>query len=151
MKHVFFILLAVGCLGVLTGQMSGVEPVTVEPIRDPSSLVCTSILLNQTRTFARASNCFGAIRIEYEDGSNEFIPSSEQTFSITFDRLGRFTLFCGSQFEERLGRIETSAACIDVVEIVPTLGQWSLLVLGLVLTILGTVSILDGKTAIVTR
>lgn len=151
MKYVIFVLVTLGAFRVLPAQMTTVDPVTVEPVRDPSSLVCIGIGLNEIRTFERATNCFGAIRIEFEDGSNEFVPSSEQTFSIAFDRVGRYTLFCGSQFEDRLGRVETTAACIDAVEIVPTLGQWSLIILVLILIIVSTVSIFEVKAAIGTR
>ena len=114
---------------------SNAQLVILEPIDDLPP--CTSINLGQVVNFQRGVDCIADVVLLDIEG-NEVFRSSDLSFSYTFDAPGEFTFYCGA------GPVAIAMAALCVqVSIVPTLSEWGLICLGL---ILGIVSITAIKT-----
>ena len=97
-------------------------------------------------TFTTASSCGGDIRIEHESGDEFFFSSTEGSFDFEFDQVGIYIIFCGAQAPDIVNRVESTAACFSVLPVVPTIGQWGVIILSLLLIIFMVSYILeDGR------
>ncbi len=113
---------------------------TVLEVIPSGDLVCTDVVIGETVPFAMSNLCGANVEIHLEG-----IPVAvftEPLFEYTFDQVGEYVIFCfappvGSVNESR---VAITAACFRTVDqVVPTLEQWGVINLGLLLLIFGSV------------
>ena len=102
---------------------------------DQTSDECVEVLLNSTLDFVRGGSCSTDVVILDSDNFEVF-RSNEQEFSFRFDERGTFTIFCGAG----PNAVAMRSLCVEAT-VVPTLSEWSIICLMLVLMIFGVISI----------
>jgi len=122
---------------------------------------CTTIELGTTMTFVLSTGCGPGIAVDFDEpGSPIDDGTSDQQISlfseddltamgneitVTFDQLGTYTFQCDvPDFGDIFGIAGLADQCFEVVEpaapsIIPTLSQWGLIALGLLMMIVGVV------------
>ena len=71
------------------------------------------------------------------------VTGSDTTFNYTFDEAGTFTFFCGAGTTA----IATHAICVDV-QTIPTLSEWGIISLTLLLLIVGVNGLKHRKSLV---
>ncbi len=102
---------------------------------------CIELVVSGTLFFERGDQCDADVII-VDAGNNEIFRSSDQTFSYTFDEIGDFVIFCGAG----PGAVAMAAVCVTAI--VPTLSQWSIICLSLLLIIFGVCGIRTSRHAL---
>jgi len=115
---------------------------------DVSAESCISATVGDIWTFTTAASCGGDIRIEHESGDEIFFSSTLEFFEFEFDQTGIYIIFCGALDPGDASRVEVTAACFNIIPIVPTIGQWGVIILTLLLTIYMVSYILNDKRKI---
>jgi len=97
---------------------------------------CSSLTLGETVTFTRSSNCGGDILITLNDV--EVLNTPELSPSFTFSEAGRYVIFCGAGTDA----VAVPKFCyiVNAPITVPTLGEWGIICLFLLISIIATVS-----------
>ena len=108
-------------------------------IPDPSTMVpddCIALSELSTRSFIRDPSCGGTIRITDATGSNTLatFPSSVTEFTYQFEEPGEYLILCNSSVMP--AEVDDIALCFSVSPMVPTMGEWAVINLGLALFIL---------------
>ena len=129
MKTLLMVLIMFG-FGMIGAQAIVLNPMNPLP-------PCSPVPLAQTLEFDRGINCDVDV-ILLDSDMNEVFRTSDQSFSITFDQPGEFTFFCGAG----PSAVAMAAICVEV-DLIPTLSEWSVICLGLILMIIGTIKIKD--------
>jgi len=146
-KRICTLVLFMGFSLLLSAQTLELAPQAV----DVSPESCIGITEGDVWIFTTAGSCGGDIRIEHESGDEVFFSSSLESFEFEFDQPGIYIIFCGAQAPGDLSRVEATAACFSVIPIVPTIGQWGVIILTLLLAIYMVSSILEGKRSVLVR
>lgn len=111
---------------------------------DPFTGVCSEISLGQSVTLSIGSLCGPDIGIVLPDGINLSGITSDTT--IVLDQVGEYEILCNTPIDIGVSRTLQTAACITVAEnVVPTVGEWGVIVLTLLLLIIG-VSAMNGAS-----
>ena len=92
---------------------------------------CTSFMLGETITFERGANCNADV-VLLDRNNVEVFRTSDASFTYTFDTAGEFTFFCGAGS----GAVAMAAICVQV-GVIPTLSEWSIICLTLIMMIAG--------------
>lgn len=121
---------------------------------------CTTVELGTTMTFVLSTGCGPGIAVDFDapgspidDGtsdqqlslfSEDDLAGMGNEITVTFDQLGTYTFQCDvPDFGDIFGIAGLADQCFEVVEptpaAIPTLGEWGLLVLGLLILIVGVV------------
>jgi len=122
---------------------------------------CTTIELGTTMTFVLSTGCGPGITVDFDapgspidDGtsdqqislfSEDDLAAMGNEITVTFDQLGIYTFQCDvPDFGDISGVAGLADQCFEVVEpaapaIIPTLSQWGLIALGLLMMIAGVV------------
>jgi len=106
------------------------------------NLDCNEIVVGETVSFQMSNLCGADVQIHYEGGVVAVI--TEETFEYTFDLPGEYIIFCFAPpaNEATQSRTAITAACYRVVDqVVPTLEQWGVINLSLLMMIFGVVFI----------
>ena len=141
-KLICTIALSIGCVVFLNAQALELSPQGI--VISPET--CMEVTQGDVFTFTTASSCGGDIRIEHESGDEFFFSSTEGSFDFEFDQVGIYIIFCGAQAPDIVNRVESTAACFSVLPVVPTIGQWGVIILSLLLIIFMVSYILeDGR------
>ena len=97
---------------------------------------CSELSLGQSVTLSIGSLCGPDIGIVLPDGVN--LSGIESDTTIVLDQIGEYMVFCNTPVDIN-GTVQRSleqAACINVTEnIVPTVGEWGVIVLSLLMLI----------------
>jgi len=98
---------------------------------------CSTAIVGQSFSFTRTSNCTGTILITL-DGNEEKLNTSEFPPLFTFDEPGQYVIFCNAASDNSA----TPKLCYSVSpsQSVPTLNEWGLICLLLLLLIFTAVS-----------
>ena len=99
---------------------------------------CVEVLLNNTLDFERGTTCSADVVILDEDNI-EIFRTDELAFSYTFDELGTFTIYCGAGATA----VAMRSLCVNA-SVIPTLSEWSVICLMLILMIVGVSSLKQG-------
>lgn len=132
----------------LFGQIT-LAPQTSQP-------VCINVLNNSVQTFERDATCAGLILIRNTVTEVETfidLDDDEDSFTFTFSSPGRYDIYCDAAepFDPLMMGAAVIAACIDVVEPVPTMSEWGIICMLLILLIFGvnTIKMRQKQTAVV--
>ena len=92
---------------------------------------CTSLRLGETIQFSRAGSCGGDIIVSNDRGVTSLLTTSAASFNFTFEVPGEYVVFCNATDASAA----VPALCIIVSDAVPTVGEWGVITLGLLLMI----------------
>ena len=131
---------------------------TLTNVSETDVPTCTTIELGTTMTFVISTDCGPGIAVDFDapgspidDGTSdeqislfteEDLADMGNEFTITFDQVGTYTFQCDvPDLGDIAGIAGLADQCFTVVDPVPipTLGEWGLMVLGLLLVIVGVV------------
>ena len=135
MKKSLHILVILFLSGNLFGQI-----IITDGGSDPSvASDCIAVFQSQTVDIVSSMTCVDPLDILYDktgpiSGLGSNIASFSGTYSLKFDSIGIYSIFCGSK--------DIADQCFHVLDPVatPTMGQWGLIILALLLLILGVVA-----------
>ncbi len=148
-KHVLLIVGALFLGSILPAQTNiNLSPSTIDFNTD-----CVEVLVGSTVDFTSSSDCGGTSAITTDRGVSVVFSTEKTSFNYAFEDLGEFTLLCN------LGATNSGSAtvCINVVESlsnlspgpsmgVPTMGEWGIVCLMLVLMICSTLTLTQMKS-----
>ena len=135
------LILALGASLGISAQTLELAPQSI----DISTESCIGVTVGDIWTFTTAASCGGDVRIEHDSGEEVFFSSTLDSFEFEFDQAGIYVIFCGAQSPSDASRVEVTAACFSVIPIVPTIGQWGLIILALLIAIYMVCYILEDK------
>ena len=130
----------IAILFLLAGSLNGQFVL----IPDPSTMVpedCIPLSELSTRTFIRDPSCGGTIRITDGTATTTLatFPSTVTEFTYQFEEPGEYLILCNSSVMP--AEVDDIALCFVVSSMVPTLGEWAVIILFLSLSILMVVSV----------
>lgn len=146
MKWEYYALMTLVCLPLLSnGQRYVLEP-------DPSLLIsestCIPLFVDTEVRLVRGMGCSDNILLSNEFSTVSFLNIAEDSIDYTFDSPGTYVAFCGSGS----GAIAIQSLCFNIqpqaAAPIPTMGEWSLIFLLLLLMIFMTVSFYSQSSAI---
>ena len=121
---------------------------------------CIPIELGTTMTFVLSTGCGPGIEVDFDapgspidDGTSDMqislfseddLAGMGNEFTVTFDQLGTYTFQCDvPDFGDIFGIAGLADQCFEVVEpapaVIPTLGEWGMILLGILILIVGVV------------
>ena len=121
---------------------------------------CTTIELGTTMTFVLSTGCGPGIAVDFDapgspidDGTSDMqislfseddLDEMGNEITVTFDQLGTYTFQCDvPDFGDIFGIAGLADQCFEVVEpapaVIPTLGEWGMILLGILMLIVGVV------------
>ena len=121
---------------------------------------CIPIELGTTMTFVLSTGCGPGIEVDFDapgspidDGTSDMqislfseddLAGMGNEFTVTFDQLGTYTFQCDvPDFSDIFGIAGLADQCFEVVDpapaVIPTLGEWGMILLGILILIVGVV------------
>lgn len=96
-----------------------------------SPSTCMTITAGETLQFERSGSCGANAYVSNDMGTTSLLTTADMSFGFTFDTPGEYVIFCNSSPTSTA----TPAVCIIVTDVVPTVGEWGVITLGLLLMI----------------
>jgi hypothetical protein len=131
---------------LLGSNVNGQSVFRLSPDRNlDSNQDCIELEVNSTVTLERNSDCGPSIIVTSNGGSTINLSSIKQAEDFTFDELGDFVVFCNGTTENSV-----TALCFTIFDPslsnlvaadIPTMGEWAIISLFLVMLILGLVAL----------
>jgi|GEM_PF-3120362 len=106
----------------------------IDPFLDPDT-DCQYIETGAIVSFERGqgmAQCDPDVIIFKDDDLTPIFMTSSLTFDFQFEEPGRYIIFCGAPGGTE---VATTAACFFVVDLIPTLDQWGIIILLLLILI----------------
>ena len=121
---------------------------------------CIPIELGTTMTFVLSTGCGPGIAVDFDapgspidDGTSDMqislfseddLAGMGNEITVTFDQLGTYTFQCDvPDFSDIFGIAGLADQCFEVVDpapaVIPTLGEWGMILLGILILIVGVV------------
>ena len=121
---------------------------------------CIPIELGTTMTFVLSTGCGPGIEVDFDapgspidDGTSDMqislfseddLAGMGNEITVTFDQLGTYTFQCDvPDFSDIFGIAGLADQCFEVVDpapaVIPTLGEWGMILLGILILIVGVV------------
>ena len=121
---------------------------------------CIPIELGTTMTFVLSTGCGPGIAVDFDapgspidDGTSDMqislfseddLDEMGNEITVTFDQLGTYTFQCDvPDFSDIFGIAGLADQCFEVVDpapaVIPTLGEWGMILLGILILIVGVV------------
>jgi len=96
---------------------------------------CQTITAGTAINFERGMLCDAEVRIEKDGDPIAVLSTPDLTFSYLFAEPGEYIIFCGADAPPD-AEIAITTACFTVTNnVVPTLGEWSIIILFLLISI----------------
>ena len=108
------------------------QTVTLNPT-DPLP-PCSSFMIGETVSFERGVSCNADV-VLLDANNIEIFRTSDAMFTYTFDSPGEFTFYCGAGS----GAVAMAAICVEI-GVIPTLSEWGILSLFLLMMIVSILS-----------
>lgn len=108
---------------------------------------CQTITEGTSITFERGLGMFQCdpeVIIQRDGESIPVFATNDLIFTYDFSEPGEYVIFCGNTLVTST-RVATTAACFTVLSSVPTMGEWGVIILGLLLIIVACVVLLPSK------
>ncbi len=98
---------------------------------------CTTIRLGETIRFEASGACGETFSLSNDRGITTLMSATnpDLSFDFTFTETGEYTLFCNGSTDPALPTASSVALCIIVSDPVPTVGEWGVITLGLLMLI----------------
>ncbi len=136
-QRVFLTLVVFGC--IITSTVSSQSITVLNPVPLMNLEPCTDVVQGQQMAFSRGAMCDQDI-VVVDSISNELfrIPEGTDLFYYTFTYSGEVTFLCGVG----MSTVPVAAMCFNVEpNPIPTVGEWGLIILFLIMLIIGVVFI----------
>lgn len=96
-----------------------------------SPSTCMTITAGESLQFERSGSCGANAYVSNDNGTTSLLTTADMSFGFTFDTPGEYIVFCNAS----ANAVATPALCIIVTDVVPTVGEWGVITLGLLLMI----------------
>lgn len=112
-------------------------PDQVEFIANIGPSTCTSVRLGETITFQASGACGETFSLSNDRGTTTLASATSPSlsFDFTFNTPGEYTVFCNGVTDPTSPTASSVAMCIIVSDAVPTVGEWGVITLGLLMMV----------------
>ncbi len=134
-----FLIVVTSCLFWSSSIFAQDLTLELNPTLLPSPSTCTSLVVGESFEFDTDVLCVPDVMITLDGVTVALF--DEAPFTFTFEQTGEYVIFCGVP-PNSSARTATVAACFTVTDqVVPTLGEWGVIILFINLIICMVVSI----------